>query len=92
VKQVLTQRDVDEHIARQALGYQRVWPSASEIRSEAGPSAGRSGSIRPKACPTLIGAIVKAQVFVTDLANAMPKEMAGLSGAPRIGVWITARS
>jgi hypothetical protein len=29
-------------------------------------------SIRPKACEALIGAIVKAQVFVTDLADSMP--------------------
>jgi hypothetical protein len=33
--------------------------------------AGR-GQFAPKACPTLIGAIVKAQVFVTDLADSMP--------------------
>ena len=66
---VLTQRDVDEHTARQALGCRLFRSSASEIGSEAGSSAGRSGSIRPKACPTLIGAIVKAQVFVTDLAQ-----------------------
>ena len=54
VKQLLTQRDVDEHIARQALGCRRYGHQH---------------------LPTLIGAIVKAQVFITELADSMPTQV-----------------